>query len=213
MLVMDKNVESVLAEYEARMVEEDKLRPEIPSDEWLDRRDEFLISVGRHTGVFLNILAKASKARNILELGTSYGYSTVWLAEAARATGGKVITLEIKSEKQQYARAMLQKAGLDAHVDFRLGEARELLASLKGSFDFVLLDLWKELYIPCLDLFYPKLSKGAFIAADNMLIPEFSLPDAQAYRSYVRSKPNIESVLLPVGSGIELSRLADPLSS
>jgi len=210
---MDNNVESILAEYEARIVEEDRLRPEIPTEKWLDRRDEFLISVGRDTGIFLNILAKASKARNILELGTSYGYSTVWLAEAARANGGKVTTLEIKPEKQQYARAMLQKAGLDTHVEFRLGEAREVLALLKGPFDFVLLDLWKELYIPCLDIFYPKLGKGAFIAADNMLIPEFSLPDAMAYRRYVRSKPNIDSVLLPVGSGIELSRYGDSLPS
>jgi predicted O-methyltransferase YrrM len=209
---MDKNVELVLGEYENRMAEEKEARRRIPEDQWLDRRDDFLISVGRDTGLFLNILAKASRARNILELGTSYGYSTVWLAEAARTSGGRVITLENKPHKQQYALRMLQKAGLDAHVEFRLGEAREMLASLQGPFDFVLLDLWKEFYIPCFDLFYPKLSKGAFIAADNMLMPAFSLPEAQAYRRYIRAKSDIESVLLPVGSGIELSRYGDSFS-
>jgi predicted O-methyltransferase YrrM len=180
-------------------------------DQWLARRDDFLIAVGRNTATILNTLAKGMKAKNILELGTSYGYSTIWLAEAARATGGKLTTLEISAKKQDYARNMLARAGLTEHVDFRLGDARETLAALKGPFDFVLLDLWKDLYIPCLDLFYPKLSQGALVAADNMLLPEEYRQDAVAYRKHVRAKPRIDSVLLTVGSGVELSRYGDTL--
>ncbi len=91
-------------------------------------------------------------------------------------------------------------------VEFKLGDARESIAALSGPFDFVLLDLWKDLYIPCFDLFYPKLGSGAMIVADNMLFPEFSRADAAEYRNHVRAKTDVQSVLLPVGSGIELSR-------
>jgi predicted O-methyltransferase YrrM len=206
---MDAAIEAVLAEYDKRGAEEHKLRDQTGMDKWLDRRDEFLIAVGPATGRLLNILAKSVKAKTILELGTSYGYSTVWLADAARATGGKLITLEKAEYKQDYARDMLTKAGLSAHVDFRLGDARETIKSLSGPFDFVLVDLWKDLYVECLDLFYPKLSPGAFIAADNMLLPEDYRVHAVRYRKYVRSKPKIDSVLLPVGSGVELSRYND----
>ena len=208
---MDEAIESILAEYEKRGAAEFKLQAQIGEEQWLGRRDEFLIAVGRETGMLLNIIAKGAKARNILELGTSYGYSTVWLAEAARKTGGKVISLEIRANKQEYARAMLSKAGLSVHVEFRLGDARETIASLAGPFDFVLLDLWKDLYIPCFNLFYPKLSVGGFVAADNMLRPEAYRASALAYRKHARSKPKIDTVLLPVGSGVELSRYADTL--
>ena len=109
---MDAAIAAVLAEYEKRGAEEHKLQSQGSMDQWLARRDEFLIAVGPATGQLLNILAKAAKSRTILELGTSYGYSTVWLAEAARATGGKLITLEKAANKQNYARTMLAKAGL-----------------------------------------------------------------------------------------------------
>jgi len=210
---MDAAIATVLAEYEKRGAEEHKLQRRGTMDEWLERRDEFLIAVGPATGQLLNILAKSLKAKTILELGTSYGYSTVWLAEAARATGGKLVTLDKAAYKHDYARTMLAKAGLSAHVEFRLGDARETIKSLAGPFDFVLVDLWKDLYIECLDLFYPKLSPGAFIAADNMILPENYREDALKYRKHVRSKPKIDSVLLPVGSGVELSRYADPLNA
>lgn len=209
---MDAAIATVLAEYEKRGAEEHKLQQRGTMDQWLERRDEFLIAVGPATGQLLNILAKSVKAKTILELGTSYGYSTVWLAEAARATGGKLITLDKAPYKHDYARTMLGKAGLSGQVDFRLGDARETLKSLAGPFDFVLVDLWKDLYIECLELFYPKLSPGAFIAADNMILPENYREDALKYRKHVRSKPKIDSVLLPVGSGVELSRYADRLN-
>jgi len=208
---MDDAVETVLADYDQRGAREFKLRDHMSEEEWMSHRDDFLISIGRHTGQILNILIKGAKARNILEIGTSYGHSTVWLAEAARATGGKVITIDEKAYKQEYARGMIARAGIAAQVDFRLGDAREIISALPGPFDFVLVDLWKDLYIPCFDLFYPKLSPGALVAADNMLRPESAREDALAYRKHVRSKPHIDSVLLEVGSGVELSRYGDRL--
>jgi predicted O-methyltransferase YrrM len=208
---MDAAIQEVLAEYEKRGAEEFKLQSLGTMDEWLARRDEFLISVGPATGQLLNILAKSIKAKTILELGTSYGYSTVWLAEAARATGGRLITIDKVANKHNYARSMLARADLTKQVDFRLGDALDTIDALKGPFDFVLVDLWKELYVDAFDLFYPKLSPGAIIAADNMILPVNYREDALRYRKHIRSKPKIDSVLIPVGSGVELSRYADPL--
>lgn len=199
-------MQSVLEEYEQRAAEETKVVRALADGEMARRRDEFLISVGPRTGTLLNVLAKESKAQLILEVGASYGYSTVWLADAARETGGRVISLELSQEKVAYARERLTRAELERYVEFRVGDARESLARLPGPFDFVLIDLWKDLYIACFELIYPKLRAGGFIAADNMLQPENTIAYANAYREYLRTKPDLDSVLLPVGSGVELTR-------
>ena len=203
---MEQAVEAVLREYEKRSEEENKVTSGLADADWLKHRDKFLLSVGPATGQLINLLAKQSKAKTILEIGTSYGYSTVWLAEAARANGGKLITLDAVAEKQAHARSQLQKAGLDRFVEFRLGDARDSIAKIETSLDFVLLDLWKDMYIPCFDLFYPKLSPGALVIADNMTYPESTQPHAVAYRKHVRIKRDLQSMLLPVGSGLELTR-------
>jgi predicted O-methyltransferase YrrM len=204
--MLDPAVESLLQEFDKREEAEHALRRTLTTEEMLAQRNKFLISIGRETGTVLNILVKEAGFRRILELGTSYGYSTVWLSEAARATGGKVVSIDIDPEKQRSARDALARAGLDDFVEFKAGDALKILPELAGPFDFVLLDLWKDLYVPCLDLFYPKLAPGALIAADNMLMPEYWRADAARYSAHVRAKPNIESILLPLGSGVELSR-------
>jgi len=201
---MDRAVETVLHEFEKRSASEWEEVKRLETT--AERIDDLLLAVGPATGHLINLLAKEAGAKVILEVGSSYGYSTVWLAEAARETGGKVISLENRQLKQEHARASIDRAGLAGLVDFRLGDARTSLNEMAESVDFVLLDLWKHLYIPCFDLFYPKLQPGALIAADNMLFPESTRPSAEAYRQHVRTKPHIESVLLHVGSGVELSR-------
>jgi predicted O-methyltransferase YrrM len=75
----------------------------------------------------------------------------------------------------------------------------------EGPFDFILLDIWKELYLPCFEAFYPKLSDEAIIAADNMIYPPQARDDVRQYRAAVRSKGDLQTTLLPIGSGIELS--------
>ena len=203
---MDQAVDTILREYEQRSNAETERSRNMDVAEFAKHRDEFLLSVGPATGQLLNLLAKQSKAKTILEIGTSYGYSTVWLAEAARTNGGKLITLDAIAEKQSYARTQIQKAGLEGYVDFRPGDARDSISKLEGTVDFVLLDLWKDLYIACFDLFYPLLSPGALVVADNMLYPEAVMSQAVNYRKHVRIKRDMQSVLVPVGSGLELSR-------
>jgi predicted O-methyltransferase YrrM len=101
---------------------------------------------------------------------------------------------------------MSVKAGLAEHVAFKVGDAVETIDALDARFDFVLVDLWKDLYTPCLEAFYPKLNPGAIIVADNMIRPGGE--DVQRYAAAIRAKPRIDSILVPVGSGLEISRLA-----
>lgn len=207
MIHLDKKVESVLEAYHQRIAQEDALMKSLPISEGMKRRDEFLLSVGVETGIFLNTFIKSAKPKIILEVGTSYGYSTVWLAEAAKTYSGHVITLEISPEKAQYAQTQIEEAGLSDYVSFKIGDALHLIDQFTEGVDFVLLDIWKELYTPCFDLFYPKLNKGAWIFADNMLFPPSSRPEAEVYRKRVKETNAFDSVLLPIGSGIEMSSL------
>jgi predicted O-methyltransferase YrrM len=203
---MNKAVEQILKEFEKRSEREWDEIGRMSTADWQSQLDRFLLSVGPATGQLMNLLIKEAKAKSVLEVGSSYGYSTVWLAEAVRESGGVVTSLEIHPEKQKHARASIEKAGLDGFVDFKLGDARESLRTLTRTFDFILLDLWNELYIPCFDLFYHKLNPGAQIVADNMIFPESYHKDAAAYQKHIRTKPGIQSLLLPVGFGLELSR-------
>jgi predicted O-methyltransferase YrrM len=203
---MDQAVWAVLDDYEARAAREKKLWSTLSSEQAARRRDEMLLPVGRETGTLLNLLVKSGEARRILEVGSSYGYSTTWLAEGARAVGGKVTSLELKADKTAYAGAQLARAGLAAYVEFHIGDALASLKALAGPFDLVLIDLWKDLYVPVFELLHPKLAQGAIVVADNMLQPESARPHARAYRERVRAAHDMTSVLLSIGNGIEVSR-------
>jgi predicted O-methyltransferase YrrM len=203
MSLVDPVIERVLAEFERRAEEEQRRTNfAVPGT----NLDELLLSVGREAGMLRYLLATGAQSRRILELGTSYGYSTVWLGAAARATGGKVLSLELRDFKIEHARQALTRAGLSTRVEFHQGDCLETLKTLPGPFDFVLLDVWKDLYLPCFELVHPKLAPGGIIAADNMLLPEVVRPQAEAYRKRVRAVGDLDSVLLDVGNGIELSR-------
>jgi predicted O-methyltransferase YrrM len=199
---MDKKVAAVLDVFHERIRAENEERRESSASagarNWLDRA---LLAVGPDSGQLINILAKSLKAPNILELGTSYGYSGVWLAEAARATGGRLTTIELQDYKSAHAREMLAKAGLADWVDFKVGDALGVIAELPFALDFVLVDLWKDLYAPSLEAFYPKLNPGAIIVADNMIFPGGE--NVARYAAAIRAKPKMTSILVPVGSGLE----------
>jgi predicted O-methyltransferase YrrM len=202
---MDGKISAVFDEYHA-LIREQQNGNEIRAP---DGRDRLLRAVGPDTGRLINILARSLQRPKILEIGTSFGYSGIWLAEAARASGGRVVTLELHDYKSAFAQDMATKAGLADYIDFKIGDAVEIIETLPSGFDFVLLDLWKDLYVPCLEVFYPKLNPGAIIVADNMIRP--GNEDIKHYAGVVRAKPDIASVLLPVGSGIEISRFKSDL--
>jgi predicted O-methyltransferase YrrM len=200
----DARVAAVFARYAAR-AEADRVRMRELGPGGLANRDEFLLPVGEEVGRFLHALILARKPARILELGTSYGYSTLFLADAAREVGARVVTMELADYKQAYAREQLTEAGLGEQVEWRCGDAVAMIGADPGPFDYVLLDIWKELYLSSFEALYPKLSEEGIIAADNMVEPEMARPDVRLFRAALREKPDLQTVLLPIGSGVELT--------
>lgn len=204
MIFADPRVQAVYEAYEARnAAEAERIRTTGVSG--FDIRDELLLPVGVEVGRLLHALVLAHRPQRILELGTSYGYSTLFLADAARAVGGTVITMEKADYKQAEAQRQIAAAGLADHVEFRLGDAVAMIAADEGPFDFVLLDIWKELYVPCFEAFHPKLADEAILVADNMIYPPMAREDVRAYRAAVAAKGDMQQALLPVGMGIEIA--------
>jgi len=195
----------VYSEYERRNAEEQVRAARLGKDLFA-HRDEFLLPIGPEVGAFLHSLVLARRPARLLELGTSYGYSTLILADAARQVGARLVTMELADYKQAEARRQISMAGLADVVDFRLGDAVAMTDADSGAlFEFVLLDIWKELYVPCLQAFYPKLAAEGIVAADNMVEPVYARDSARAYRQALGKLPDMQTTLLPIGSGIELS--------
>jgi predicted O-methyltransferase YrrM len=104
-----------------------------------------------------------------LEIGTSNGYSTLWLGLAFRKTGGKLITIEIEPERAREARENFRKAGLAGVIDCRINDAFREIPKLSGTFDFIFIDAWKSDYIDFLNLLEPRVTAGGAITAHNVL--------------------------------------------
>jgi len=165
---------------------------------------EAYIPVPAEVGRLLYTLARATNSSTLVEFGTSYGISTIYLAAAVRDIGrGRVVTTEMNTAKARQAAKNFQEAGLLSFIDIREGDARETLRNVDGPVDFVLLDGWKNLYLPVLKVIESKLRPGALIVADDLdIFPEAHKP----YLSYVRSPENgYASVEVPIGDRVEIS--------
>ena len=138
------------------------------------------LAVSPAEGEFLYMLARGMQARVVVEFGASFGLSTLYLAAALRATGGHLSTTEIHPDKCAALRASLDRAGVTDCVTLLEGDARDTLQTVEGSVDMVLLDGWKSMYLPVLDLLKPKLRPGAMVAADNI-----SLASTRPYMDHV----------------------------
>jgi predicted O-methyltransferase YrrM len=126
------------------------------------------MAVGREFGHLLYSLVRGTKAKTVVEFGTSFGISTVYLAAAVRDNGsGRIITTEFESGKAAQAKKNLAAAGLDDLVEFRIGDALETLAHVSGEVDFLFLDGAKGLYLSVLKLLEPRLRPGSLVASDN----------------------------------------------
>lgn len=130
-------------------------------------RPRRMLNVTRDTGRLLWILVVATGATRILEVGTSNAFSTIWLADAARTTGGRVTTLEAAADKAALARTNLAAAGLADVVEVVEGRAEDTLPPLPGPFDVVFLDADRASYLAYLELAVPKLRAGGLLIADN----------------------------------------------
>ncbi|MBP6014036.1 MAG: class I SAM-dependent methyltransferase [Alphaproteobacteria bacterium] len=151
----------------------------------------------------LFITAKAIRAQTIVEFGTSFGISTIYLGAAARANNGRVIGTECEPAKVKAARANVADAGLAQFVDILEGDAMKTLASLDATIDFLLLDGWKDIYLPMIKMLTPKMRAGAIVLADNIFTFKKTL---RPYVAHMQDRANgFESVTLPLGHGMEYS--------
>ena len=195
---------SVLARLHARMAEEERLRAELPPEDFAARRPGLMLAIGEESARLLHLLLRIRAARHALEIGTSVGYSTLWLADALRETGGRLTSLDGSADKHRQAHENLAEAGLLEGVELLTAQAPAALAGLAGPFDFVLIDCERSDYLASLEAVRPRLAPGALIAADNMTFPPSTY--AGAYQQHVRGLPGWDSLLVPIGNGIELSR-------
>ena len=154
------------------------------------------------TGRFLFALVAGQPSCEVLEIGGSRGYSTVWLGAAARILGGHVVSLERDPAKLERSAAAVAEAGLDGWVEILPGDAYETLPGLPGPYDVVFLDAEKEYYEDFFALVRPKLEAGAVVVADNVLSHADPLAEYSARR---QADPGLLSVTVPLDSGLELT--------
>ena len=168
--------------------------------------DQEMLAITADTGIFFSVLLKAIRARRILEVGTSAGFSTLWFADAiGKNRNTKIITIEMNPQKVEWALKNFKEAGFDKMIEIKQGLALNLLHDLKGKFDFVFLDADKENIITYFDLVLPLVRIGGIIAADNMLYPDHFRPVMRKYARHVHSKPNTQSITVPIGLGEEIT--------
>ncbi|MEQ1948557.1 MAG: class I SAM-dependent methyltransferase [Bryobacteraceae bacterium] len=164
-------------------------------------RSKKMLNLERETAALISILLRAAKAQRILEIGTSNGYSTIWLANAA-GPNGRVISIDRDAAKTNFARVNLRQAGLLDRVDLRVGEATEIIAGLDGPIDAVFFDADRITAPEQLKILLPKLAPSALVLADNV----FSHPEEIAkYLERMASIPEFEHTVVPVGKGLSIA--------
>jgi predicted O-methyltransferase YrrM len=159
------------------------------------------LAVGPESGRLLFALVAPNAGCEVLEIGASRGYSTIWLAAAARILGGRVVSLEIDPAKVDAWRKNIADAGLDEWAELVEGDATETLRELEDGFDIVFLDAWKDDYETFFALARTKLDPGGIVIADNVTT------DA-AVREYAAARqadPTLVSVTVPIGHGLEVT--------
>ncbi len=172
--------------------------------EQADAYQELYIPVSPEGGRLLYALVRAARPSTVVEFGTSFGISTIHLAAAVRDNGaGRVISTELNTAKAAQARANLAEAGLSDWVTILLGDARQTLATVDAPVGFVLLDGWKNLYLPVLKLLEPRLTPGALILADDTVSMAEEMPD---YLAYIRDPAHgYLSIPFPESDGLEIT--------
>jgi predicted O-methyltransferase YrrM len=181
--------------------------PPVPEEqltalERANARQDAYMPVSAEGGRLLYALTRAARPQTVVEFGTSFGISTIFLAAGVIDNGaGQVISTELSPVKIRAARENLHQAGVDGPVTVLAGDARETLADVPGPIGLVLLDGWKDLYLPVLQLLEPRLAPGALVIADDS-----SFASVAGYLAYVRDPAHgYVTVSFPVEDGMEIS--------
>jgi predicted O-methyltransferase YrrM len=197
--VLDERIRAVLARLEA---EDAKEREEGVGRELRARQ------VARSTGQFLFSLVAPQWDCEVLEIGGSRGYSSIWLGTGVRHLGGRVLSLEADPVKVEAWRANVAEAGLEETVELIAGDAFETLPQIQDVFDVVFIDAEKDDYEGLFQLARGKVETGGLFVADNVLSHADPLAE---YSKARQADPTLESVTVPLDRGLELSVvLTDP---
>ena len=201
---MDEKISKVLDELELQSSLEKARKVDVkPQDR--------MLAITKETGEFLNMILHLKNAKNMLEIGTSTGYSTIWCAEVISDKSGKIITIENNPNKIKRANENFQKSGLSEHIIIKEGNAIKILKELSMQeknndfFDLVLIDADKENIIEYFDLILPMVSPRGFIITDNMLYPEKYRTEMKKFSNYIKTNPNLRTITSPIGNGEEIT--------
>ena len=170
---------------------------------------------GHLQGRVLSMLSNMIQPTNILEIGTYTGYSAICLAEGLKK-GGKVVTIDRNAELEDFASSYFEKANVSKKIDFRIGNAIEIIPTLKEKFDLVFIDADKRNYSNYFDLVIDKLPTGAYIIADNVLwsgkvvqkVEELDMETKAIveYNEKIHNDPRVENILFPIRDGLMIAR-------
>jgi predicted O-methyltransferase YrrM len=171
---------------------------------------------GQVQGRFLSMISHMIKPEAILEIGTYTGYSAICMAEGIRA-GGKLYTIDINEELEAMVRKYFKEAGLEEHIEYRIGNALDIIPSLDRMFDMVFIDADKENYLNYYHLVFDKVRTGGYIIADNVLWSGKVIEnnnnktdkDTRAlmnFNDYVHQDSRVENMLLPLRDGLMILR-------
>ena len=201
---MIDSISKVLDELETQSILEKSKKTEIPPD---DR----MLAITKETGELLNMILRLKNAKNMLEIGMSTGYSTIWCAESISEQSGKIITIEQNPSKIKRAKENFQKAGVTDTITIMEGLAMQILTELslkqkyKKFFDFVLIDADKENVKEYFDLIFPMVSIGGIIVTDNMYYPEKYRQEMKKFSDYLKGNPKLRTITSPIGNGEEIT--------
>lgn len=172
------------------------------NDEAQQDRSNKMLNLEQETAQLISILIRTSGSKHLLEIGTSNGYSTIWLAWAARQTGGRIISIDRSAEKHRLAEANLRRAGLATQVDLMNGDATTIVTDLPGPFDVVFFDADRLSAPTQLEILRSKLTPNALVLADNVLShPEEIAP----YLKAIEGMSEFDHMVVPIGKGLSLA--------
>lgn len=166
--------------------------------DWMPRNQTGMLNVNASEGAFLRDQVIKVKAKHALEVGTSNGYSSIWIAMGLRQTGGHLTTLEIDDRKVTLATENFRVAGVDSLITLRPGDALKTLPTLEGPFEFVFIDAGKGDYVTYLDMVLPKMPAGGVIVAHNVTDLRSQLLD---FIERVKTDPRLKTTFVNPGPG------------
>lgn len=170
---------------------------------------------GQFQGRLLSMISHMIRPQNVLEIGTYTGYSALCFLEGL-AENGRITTIDINEELEDFVRDFIQKAGAESRIQYVIGDAMELIPTMQEQFDLVFIDADKENYCNYYDLVFDKVKVGGYILADNVLwsgkvVGDYDTADKDTkilmdYNRKINDDSRVENILLPIRDGLMLAR-------